>query len=77
MTGKKGGAVNIIIICGVVLLLSLLFRIKITTVIILMAGATGSIIAQNKFHNERLAYVILGASVLIALYFLFWKGLDK
>jgi hypothetical protein len=68
---------TIIIVCGAILLLSLLFRIKITAVIIWMAGAIAGIIVQNKFHNERLAYIILGASLVIALYFLFWKGLDK
>ncbi|TAM38376.1 hypothetical protein EPN54_04310 [bacterium] len=65
------------ILLGIILLFSLLFRIKLIAVIIWIAGGIASSIVQQKFHDERLSYIVLGASVLIGLYFLFWKGLDK
>lgn len=68
---------NPFILAGIILLLSLLFRIKLIAVIIWMAGIVASSFVQQKFHNEKLTYIVIGASILIGLYFLFWKGLDK
>lgn len=68
---------NIVIICGIILVLSLLFRIKLIAVLVWMAGIAASIAVQRKFQDERLFYIVLGASILLGLYFLFWKGLDK
>jgi len=68
---------NLYILLGIILLLSILFRIKLIAVIILMAGIIASLVVQQKFHNERLSYIVIGVSILIGLYFIFWKGLDK
>ena len=68
---------NLYILLGIILLLSILFRIKLIAVIILMAGIIASYMVRQKFHDDRLFYISLGVSILIGLYFLFWKGLDK
>ncbi|MDD5691649.1 MAG: hypothetical protein PHP10_00540 [Candidatus Omnitrophica bacterium] len=68
---------NLYILLGIILLFSLLFRIKLIAVIIWIAGVAASSIVRQKFHDERLFYIVLGASILLGLYFLFWKGLDK
>lgn len=68
---------NPYILIGIILLFSILFRIKLIVVIIWIAGGIAGSIAQDKFHDYRLSYIIIGAGILIGLYFLFWKGLDK
>lgn len=68
---------NIIIACGIILLASLLFRIKIIAVIIWMAGIIAAIVVQHKFQDLKLFFIVLGASILLGLYLLFWKGLDR
>lgn len=68
---------NLYILLGIILLLSILFRIKLIAVIIWIAGGIVSSIVQQKFHDDRLTYIVIGVSILIGLYFLFWKGLDK
>jgi len=68
---------NLYILLGIILLLSILFRIKLIAVIIWIAGGIASSIVQQKFHDDRLTYIIIGVSILVGLYFLFWKGLDK
>ena len=68
---------DLYILLGIILLLSILFRIKLIAVIIWIVGGIASQILRQKFHDERLFYISLGVSILIGLYFLFWKGLDK
>jgi len=68
---------NFYILLGIILVLSLLFRIKLIAVIIWIAGGIASHMVRQKFHDDRLFYISLGVSILLGLYFLFWKGLDK